>query len=216
MNTVPFRAALLSGLLLACGPAAFSQSLTFNTLAGYAGQGSADGLSSNARFSNPSGIAADSAGNVYVADTANHTIRQITPGGAVSTLAGLAGVSGSADGTGSAALFNQPQGVAVDGAGNVYVADTGNHTIRQIAPGGVVSTLAGLAGGSGRAHGTGSSGPVYQAERARRGGEHAGGFGGRQRQRQRHGQQRPVLPAGRRRGGWRGQRVCGRYLEPHN
>src|ERR1035437_403540 len=164
MNTVPFRTALLSGLLLACGPAAFSQPLTFNTLAGYAGQGSADGLSSNARFSNPSGIAADSVGNVYVADTANHTIRQITPGGAVSTLAGLAGVSGSADGTGSAALFNQPQGVAGDGAGNVYVADTGNHTIRQIAPGGVVSTLAGLAGISGSANGTGGSARFYQPE----------------------------------------------------
>jgi sugar lactone lactonase YvrE len=164
MNTVPFRAALLSGLLLACGAAAFSQPLTFNTLAGYAGQGSADGLSSNARFSNPSGIAADSAGNVYVADTANHTIRQITPGGAVGTLAGLAGVSGSADGTGSAALFNQPQGVAVDSAGNVYVADTGNHTIRQIAPGGVVSTLAGLAGVSGSVNGTGGSARFYQPE----------------------------------------------------
>jgi hypothetical protein len=61
MNTVPFRAALLSGLLLTYGPAAFSQPLTFNTLAGYAGQGSADGLSSNARNSNPSGIAAEDA-----------------------------------------------------------------------------------------------------------------------------------------------------------
>ena len=109
-------------------------------------------------------MAVDGAGNVYVADTANHTIRQITPGGVVSTLAGLAGVSGSANGTGAAAQFNQPQGVAVDSAGNVYVADTGNHTIRQITPGGVVSTLAGLAGVSGSANGTGGNARFYEPE----------------------------------------------------
>src|ERR1035437_885215 len=164
MNRVSFCAAIVSGLWLACAPGAYAQPLSFNTLAGYAGEGSADGLGSNARFYSPSGIAADSVGNVYVADIANHTIRQITPGGVVSTLAGLAGVSGSGDGTGSAAQFNQPQGVAVDGAGNVYVADTGNHTIRQIAPGGAVSTLAGLAGVSGSANGTGSSARFYQPE----------------------------------------------------
>ena len=92
------------------------------------------------------GVAVDSAGNVYVADTDNHTIRKITPAGVVSTLAGLAGSLGSADGTGSAARFYHPGGVAVDSGGNVYVADTDNHTIRKITPAGVVSTLAGLAG----------------------------------------------------------------------
>ena len=143
MNRVPFWAAFMSGLLLAFTPGAYAQPLSFNTLAGYPGQGSADGLGSNARFFNPSGVAVDAAGNLYVADTANHTIRQITPGGVVTTLAGLVGFSGSADGTGSAAQFNQPRGVAVDSAGNVYVADTGNHTIRKLMPGGVVSTLAG-------------------------------------------------------------------------
>ena len=103
-----------------------------STLAGLAGQyGSADGTGSAARFNNPNGVAVDSAGNVYVADTCNYTIRKITPGGVVSTLAGLAGNRGSADGTGSAARFFSPQGVAVDSAGNVYVADTGNHTIRK-------------------------------------------------------------------------------------
>src|ERR1035438_4120629 len=69
MNRVPFCAAILGGLLLACVPGAYSQPLSFNTLAGYAGQGSADGIGSNARFYNPSGVAVDGVGNVYVADT---------------------------------------------------------------------------------------------------------------------------------------------------
>ena len=109
------------------------------------GSGYSDGIESAARFSLPSGIAVDSAGNVYVADYENSTIRKITPGGVVSTLAGLAGFAGSADGTGSAAQFSHPSGVAVDSAGNVYVADTGNHTIRKVTPAGVVTTLAGNA-----------------------------------------------------------------------
>ena len=132
------------------------------TLAGRAGSaGSADGTGSAARFYYPRGVAVDSAGNVYVADTGNHTIRKVTPAGVVTTLAGLAGSSGSADGTGSAARFNYPPGVAVDSAGNVYVADTGNHTIRKVTPAGVVTTLAGLAGSSGSADGTGSAARFY-------------------------------------------------------
>src|SRR5439155_193118 len=128
------------------------------TLAGLAGSiGSADGLGSAARFYSPYGVAVDSAGNVYVADTFNDTIRKVTPGGAVTTLAGLAGSGGSADGSGSAARFYYPYGVAVDGAGNVYVADTGNYTIRKVTPGGVVTTLAGLAGSQDGADGTGSA-----------------------------------------------------------
>src|SRR5204863_73114 len=101
--------------------------------------------------------ATDSSGNVYVADTGNYTIRKITPAGAVTTLAGLAGNTGSDDGTGSAARFNRPYGVATDSSGNVYVVDNGNHTIRKITPAGVVTTLAGLAGNSGSADGTGST-----------------------------------------------------------
>ena len=129
-----------------------------STLAGLAGsRGSADGTGSVARFSLPTGVAVDSAGNVYVADDGNNTIRKITPCGLVSTLAGLAGSSGSADGTGSAARFSQPFGLTVDSAGNVYVADRDNHLIRKITPAGVVTTLAGLAGSSGSTDGTGSA-----------------------------------------------------------
>src|SRR5207245_2356847 len=117
---------------------------------------------SAARFFYPEGVAVDGSGNVYVADQANFTIRKITPSGVVTTLAGLAGSRGSADGTGSAARFSDPYGVAVDGSGNVYVADTSNYTVRKITPSGVVTTLAGLAGSSGSADGTGSAARFYQ------------------------------------------------------
>ena len=101
------------------------------TLAGNAGNiGSADGTGSAALFGLPQGVAVDSAGNVYVADASNDAIRKITPGGAVTTLAGVPRVPGGADGTGSAARFNYPTSVAVDTKGNVYVADTDNNTIR--------------------------------------------------------------------------------------
>ena len=128
------------------------------TLAGMAGTaGSADGTGAAARFSGPYGIAVDSAGNVYVADADNSTIREITPAGVVMTLAGTAGVKGGADGTGAAASFERPEGVAVDSAGNVYVADSSNSTIREITLAGVVTTLAGTADGAGSADGTGAA-----------------------------------------------------------
>jgi hypothetical protein len=102
-----------------------------STVAGQAGvAGNADGTNSQAQFHYPSGITVDFTGNLYVADTDNHSLREITPLGAVSTLAGLAGSSGSADGVGSLARFDFPTGVAVDGAGDVYVADTNNDTVR--------------------------------------------------------------------------------------
>jgi len=116
-----------------------------STLAGTAGvTGSRDGMGGVVRFNNPIGIATDSAGNVYVTDSSNSTIRKITSGGEVSTLVGTAGVFGSADGTGAAARFNTPYGVATDSLGNIYVADRNSHTIRKITPAGVVSTLAGV------------------------------------------------------------------------
>ncbi|WP_374030222.1 NHL repeat-containing protein [Bdellovibrio bacteriovorus] len=126
------------------------------TIAGLAGSiGYADGAGSSARFFYPDGVAVDNSGNIYVADTYSHTIRKITSDGVVTTLAGLGGNPGSTDGTGAAARFNYPTGVAVDNAGNVYVADRDNHVIRKITSGGVVTTIAGLAGSSGAADGTG-------------------------------------------------------------
>src|SRR5262249_8537746 len=127
------------------------------TLAGTAGMaGSNDGIGAAARFSFPQGIATDSAGNVYVAD-GNWTIRKITPAGGVTTLAGMAGGGGSSDGVGAAARFSGPQGVATDNAGNVYVADSGNDTIRKITPAGVVSAFAGTAGMQGSVDGKGAA-----------------------------------------------------------
>jgi sugar lactone lactonase YvrE len=105
--------------------------------------GHQDGTGSAARFSDPSGIARDSAGNLYVCDARNHVIRKIAPGGIVTTIAGLAGVSGSVNGTGSAARFCFPSDITIAPNGTLYVADTGNHCIRRITTAGVVTTLAG-------------------------------------------------------------------------
>ncbi len=128
------------------------------TFAGQAGaSGSVNGTGSVARFNNPLGVAADASGNVYVADYGNSTIRVITPVGAVSTYAGTAGATGSVDGTGATARFNFPYDVAVDQSGNVLVSDTGNQTIRRIAAGAVVTTLAGTAMSAGTADGTGAA-----------------------------------------------------------
>ena len=106
-------------------------------------QGTNDGTGTLARFTAPEGLAVDGANNLYVADQGANTIRKITPGGVVTTLAGLGKASGTNDGVGNAARFTGPENVAVDATGNVFVSDTGNDMIRKITPGGVVSTLAG-------------------------------------------------------------------------
>jgi streptogramin lyase len=100
------------------------------TVAGDGTWGSADGAGTAAQFNHPSGITADAAGNLYVADTYNHRIRKIDPSGAVTTVAG--GTWGYAEGTGTDARFNLPSGITADAAGNLYVADYGNHRIRKL------------------------------------------------------------------------------------
>lgn|GEM_PF-2992602 len=117
---------------------------TATTFSGSGVQGTFDGVATVAQFNLPTSVAAEPSGKyLYVADSVNNTIRKITlSGGAVVTLAG-SGVAGSADGTGIAATFNKPSGIAVDPQGNIYVADKLNSSIRKITPTGVVTTLAG-------------------------------------------------------------------------
>jgi sugar lactone lactonase YvrE len=153
------RWSISGGLLLAAltvsAPGA-APVFQWTTIAGRASIGREDGAAASARFNYPTGLAYDPAGNLYIADTGNHAIRKLTPAGVVSTLAGSPGLSGSADGIGAAARFNGPEGVAVDAAGTVYVADTGNYTIRKITPTGLVTTLAGQAGQPGTTDGNAS------------------------------------------------------------
>lgn len=113
-----------------------------STFAGSGTKGSADGVSTQASFNNPTGVTVDAAGNVYVVDQGNNLIRKITSSGLVSTLAG-SGTKGFADGAGAAASFNRPTDLVADRSGNLYVTDTYNLRIRKITPLGFVTTFAG-------------------------------------------------------------------------
>ena len=137
---------------------------------GYAGDG---GPASAAQFNDPSGLAVDAAGNLYVADAGNGVIRKISAGGTISTVAGNSLAGYNSDGIpATTASLNDPQGVAVDAAGNLYIADTDNHRIRQVAPNGTITTFAGNGmsaysgtnlGGTGITSSSGDGGPATQS-----------------------------------------------------
>jgi len=131
-----------------------------STMAGSGVAGFADGYATAAQFNEPYGMALDAAGNLYVADSGNHRIRMIDGNGNVTTLAG-SGVAGFADGYAAAAQFNLPYGVAIDGVGNLYVADSANHRIRMIDGGSNVTTFAG-SGIAGFTNGTAGTAQLNQ------------------------------------------------------
>lgn len=133
---------------------------TTTPFAGTGAIGGADGPRATATFSLPYGLAIDAAGNMYVTEYNGHRIRRISTSGTVTTLAG-SGAPGHADGTGAAASFDSPTGVAVDRHGNVFVADYGNNRIRKVTPAGVVSTFAG-SGAAATVDGEGTAASLHQ------------------------------------------------------
>ena len=145
-TTVPLAAGTGNVTVTVNGATATGPAFTYQVtevatlLAGGGGPGSSNGTGSAASFSQTIALAADGSGTVYVADQLNEVIRKITPTGLVTTFAG-SGTAGYADGTGTAASFSYPSGVATDAAGNVYVADKNNGYIRKITTNGTVSTL---------------------------------------------------------------------------
>lgn len=153
MHCLPVLLILLAGLV---GSLPAQDSV--RTLAGLPETpGSADGTNITARFNDPAGIAIAADGTIFVADNQNHAIRRIATNGVVTTLAGLLGTPGSADGSRTTARFDSPTGLALGPDGAIYVSDTGNHTVRRITANGVVTTLAGFAGNADYADGSATS-----------------------------------------------------------
>ena len=132
-----------AGDTCATGKCVTGKGVWVDTLAGDGGDGFADGDGVKTKFSYPYGVLADTAGNVYVADSNNHVIRQVAKDGKVTTLAGAAGKAGLLDGTGDKAWFNRPFGLAWHPSGDIIVADRDSHAIRRLTLKGVVTTVAG-------------------------------------------------------------------------
>lgn len=119
----------------------------------YSTGGYVNAVGAEAAFKQPTGLVADRAGNLYIADTGNHCIRKLAPQGQVTTFAGRAGSAGYADGDAESAQFDSPTGLAWDAAGQLFVADSGNHCVRMISSDGRVVTAAGRVGTAGFADG---------------------------------------------------------------
>jgi sugar lactone lactonase YvrE len=122
-------------------PGGIISTVAGNGTSGFSGDG---GPANSAQLYNPSGVAVDTAGNLFIADQGNNCVRKVTPGGVISTVAGNGawGFSGDGGPANSAQLYG-PAGVAVDTAGNLFIADSGNQRIRKVTLGGVISTVAG-------------------------------------------------------------------------
>lgn len=138
--------------------------LAGDAIAGYSGD---NGLATSAELHNPVGATMDSAGNLYIADTGNQRIRKLTPSGIIVTVAGngTAGYSGD-NGLATSAELDYPRGVAVDGSGNLYIADSGNERIRKVSSGGTITTVAGIGyiGLPGVGGYSGDNGPATSAQ----------------------------------------------------
>ncbi|KYG67320.1 hypothetical protein AZI86_10000 [Bdellovibrio bacteriovorus] len=134
-----------------------SPSAVVSTIAGGA-EGSADGTGAAAQFGSVGSMIADSAGNIYLTMTDYCVVRKITSAGVVSTIAGVASDCSPTNGTGTAAKFGNPKGLAIDSSGNLFISDSWDHTIKKMTlPGGVVTTFAGSSGAAGINDGTGAS-----------------------------------------------------------
>jgi len=143
-------------------PGGIISTVAGNGVADYSGDG---GQATSASLDTPTGIAVDQAGNLYIGDFNNNCVRKVTPGGIITTIAGIGtdGFSGD-QGPGAKAELAFPNGVAVDASGNVFIADTDNNRIRKVTPGGIISTVAGngnadFSGDGGQATGAALNGP---------------------------------------------------------
>ncbi len=139
-------------------PGGLINTIAGNGTPGYSGDG---GQATSAQLAAPQGVAVDKSGNIYIADTGNQCIREVSPNGVIATLAGKGTVGFGGDGgPATGAFLNQPRGVAVDASGNVYVADFNNQRVRLVSPNGTITTLA----GNGAVGFSGDGGPAASAE----------------------------------------------------